>query len=118
MRKAIGILVLCTLGWTADAAEDVPACDEAAYTPGVDVNGKPVTPADATPTVTAQIDPFVIVQQTPRGNGHNRGAAQDAQTGVYLEGLDRALNPSPCPPRIPASPRPRSPGTEGREADT
>lgn len=91
---SIAIFVIFTAGASlaAEAPPPTQACDEAAYVPGVDVNGRSVVPADLPHNGTVKVGTTVVPKmQTPR----NRQIG-NVEVGVELESFDRAFNPKPC----------------------
>jgi hypothetical protein len=113
MKAALLTIVLCILGWAAAAAEVPAACNPAAYNPDFDVYGRRVAPADLMPPVTAEIDPYVIVDvqasapPVRRGHSQRHTVPGNASIGIYLNGFDSTLNTTPCvPPQTKRNPQP------------
>jgi hypothetical protein len=102
IHRITAAAILIALPFCARAAEAPRACDDSAYVPGVDVDGHRVAPADITPPVTVEADPLVVARQKLPGNRQT----PEAFVGVFVQGLDRALNPPRCAPPPAPTPRP------------
>jgi hypothetical protein len=101
IHRMAAAAMFVALPFCARAAQAPRACDDSAYVPGVAIDGRRVAPADVTPPVTVEPDALVVTRQRLPDNR----VTPDSFVTVFVQGLDRALNPPRCPP--PAAPQPR-----------
>ena len=100
--RVLAVAILSLLPLSAGAVEKLH-CNDSAYVPGVTVEGRRIPPADLKPPVAVEANPYVVARQrlpqTP--------LTPDVFVELFVQDLDRALNPPLCPPPVVPTPRPR-----------